>query len=285
MIHLLFAATILLVGGASSAETTLMNRFILPANGGIYGGFSALHIGETGTTFLAVSDRGGFVSGTITRDTDGQIKTIAVGPPVAVKGYIPMEPPDSEDAEGLAVAKDGTIYLSFEQDHRIGQFASPSAPETILPQNDAFDTFSNNSGLEALAIDEAGALYAIPERSGKLSAPFPVYRLQNGRWDIPFAIPRTAGYLAVGADFGPDGRLYVLERKFSGISFYTRVRRVDIAAQTAETILETGFGVHGNMEGISVWRNANGETIMTLIADNNFQRILSNEIAEYRVDG
>lgn len=285
MLHLLFSATILLAGGPSGAETTLVDSFVLPSENATYGGLSALHIGDTGTSLMAVSDRGGFVVGTITRDAEGRIETVAVDPPIPVKGYRPDPPQDAEDAEGLAVAPDGTIFVSFEQDHRVGQFASPSAQEVTLPKDGAFATFTNNSGLEALAIDAAGVLYAIPERSFSTGTPFPVYRFQDGHWDVPYAIPRTDGYLAVGADFGPDGLLYLLERKFSGISFFTRVRRIDLSSQTAETILETGFGTHGNMEGISVWKNARGETIMSLIADDNFQRILSNEIAEYRIDG
>lgn len=285
MLQLIVSATILLAGGVSGADATLIGRYTLPSDGDVYGGLSAAHVSDDGRKILMVSDRGTLVSGEIIRDPAGQIVDMLVSAPV------PITPLDDDsyytllDSEGLAVAPDGTIYVSFEGRNRVGRFATITSQEEPLPRMPAFDALHDNSGLEALAIDADGALYTLPERSGRYDRPFPVYRYANGKWTTPYAIPRTQSYLMVGADFGPDGKLYLLERDFSGIGFYTRVRRVDLQAQTAETILETGLGVHGNMEGISVWRNAAGEMIMTLIADDNFNAFLNNEIAEYRING
>jgi hypothetical protein len=285
MLQIFFSAAILLMGGLGFTETALFGRFVIHSDGGKIGGLSAVHIADDGLSLIAVSDRGAIMQGQITRDASGTITNIAMSEPIAIKNETLPDHYSSADSEGLAVAPDGTIYVSFEGHHRIGRFASIDATEHTLPIPRNFQAFQNNSSLEALAIDETGALYTIPERSGRYDTPFPVYRFANGVWDQPYAIPRSEAYLMVGADFGPDGMLYVLERDFTGIGFYTRVRRLDLDAATAETILETGIGVHGNMEGISVWRNADGQMIMTLIADNNFRRILTNEIAEYRIDG
>ena len=285
MLHLIFSATILLAGGPTSAETTLLGRYVIPSENKTYGGFSAIQIGDNGRTMTAISDRGGFTLGTITRNPDGSIADIAVTRPIEINTRASADAGAINDAEGLAIADDGTIYVSFEGDHRIGRFQSPTAPEENVPSAAEFETFSGNSGLEALAIDADGTLFAIPERTRRRRDPFPVYRFREGRWDIPYEIPRTGDLLMVGADFGPDGRLYVLEREVISIGFYTRVRRIDLTTHTAEVVLQTGLGVHGNMEGISVWQNDAGETIMTLIADDNYRRILNNEIAEYRIDG
>ncbi len=88
----------------------------------------------------------------------------------------------------------------------------------MLPRDDAFDAFARNAGFEAVAITPDGALLAIPEDVSD-GGDFPVWRFRNGVWDVPFAIPRRGAFLPVGADVGPDGRLYVLERALTGRGF------------------------------------------------------------------
>ena len=285
MLNMLFSAAILFVGGLNVTETTLLGRFVIHSDGGQVGGLSAVHLGDDGTAMTAISDRGSILTGRFIRNTEGQIVDIEMRSLNELAHATATNGRSGSDSEGLAVAPDGTIYVSFEGAHRVGQFTSPDAQERTLPVPNDFKALQGNSSLEALAIDAAGALYTIPERSGRFDKPFPVYRYKDGTWDQPYAIPRSGSYLVVGADFGPDGMLYILERDFTGFGFYTRVRRLDLEAATADTILETGIGMHGNMEGISVWENADGDLIMTLVADNNFHSLLTNEVAEYRIDG
>jgi len=282
----MIAAAILLAAGSSNADTSLVGRYNLPSEDKLYGGISALHMNDNGSGFVAMSDRGEWFTATVTRNTEGAIVDVTVSPPQPIQTTVTKQRNrPSRDTEGLAIGPDGELYISFEGISRVSRFDALDAAEVPLPRPEDFKTHQGNSGLEALAIDDTGALYTMPERSGRFDTPFPVYRFADGQWTTPFAIPRTGSYLIVGADFGPDGLMYLLERDFSGFGFYTRVRRIDLSAGTAETILETGLGVHGNLEGISVWENADGETIMTLVADDNFRRLFANEIAEYRISG
>ncbi|WP_299349376.1 hypothetical protein [uncultured Shimia sp.] len=58
-------------------------------------------------------------------------------------------------------------------------------------------------------------------------------------------VPRLDGFDPVGADFGPDGRLFILERGFNGVGFRSRVRRFDVTeggAQNEVEVLRTGTG-------------------------------------------
>lgn len=129
------------------------------------------------------------------------------------------------DAEGLACARPApraSCDISFEVIHRVAYFSDPEAAAKNRPRPAMITALQRNSGLEALAMDPEGRLLAIPERSGDLARPFPVLRLENGRWSIPFALRRDPPYLVVGADFGPDGKLYVLERHFTTIAFRSR---------------------------------------------------------------
>ena len=117
-----------------------------------------------------------------------------------------------------------------------------------------------------------------------MSRPFPVCRFNGGEWDIPFAIPRRDEHLVSGADIVPDGRLYVLERQFTGFGFKTSVRRFELDGTHETTVLDTANATHDNLEGISVWRDAAGQLRITMISDDNFKFFQQTQIVEYQID-
>jgi hypothetical protein len=252
-----------------------------------FGGFSGLEVGPDGARFFALTDRGSIASGRLERNSEGRITGIAEtslvrlldpeGAPVSGGGA---------DPEGLAIDDTGRLYVSFEARHRVWAFAAPDAPAEVIPQHPDFRRFQPNSGMEALAVDAAGRLYTLPERSGSEDRPFPVYRF-DGAWSEPFSIPRDGTWLPVGADFGPDGRLYLLERDFRGLfGFYARISRFDVGeAGTGprEVLWETQAVFQNNFEGIAAWRDPAGTTRLTLISDDNFTGVLTTEFADFRV--
>ncbi|MFZ5964365.1 esterase-like activity of phytase family protein [Thalassococcus sp. BH17M4-6] len=249
------------------------------------GGLSGLELSDDGQRFVAISDRGLIVRGRIVR-SGGRITGLehsGLRPLRDPKGR-PVQGP-AADAEGLALRDDGRIYVSFEGRHRIWRYDRPDVAAR-LPHADGFADLQSNSGLEALAIDARGWLYTLPERSGALTRAFPVWRYRQSGWDQPFEVPRRGGFLPVGADIGPDGRFYLLERSFGGLGFRTRVRRFNLSATTLDrevTLLETPLGRHGNLEGLSVWRDDRGHICLTMIADDNFNPLQQTEIVEYSV--
>lgn len=247
-----------------------------------FGGFSGLEVSEDGSSFVALSDRGAVVTGAFLRQ-DQVISDIRAGPIHRLRREfgIPLDRENS-DSEGLAVTPDGTLFVSFEWKHGLRSLDGPDGQTTDLITTDAFENFQDNASLEALAIGPDGALYTMPERSGRASQPFPVFRLLDGNWDQPFTIPRRGAFLPAGADIGPDNLLYVLERDFIGVGFRTRVRRFSLDGGGEELILETGLRTHDNLEGISIWQDADGLR-MTLISDDNFRRFQRTEIVEYRL--
>jgi len=250
-----------------------------------FGGFSGIEVLDDGATFLAVSDRGHWATGRFDRDggTLSGVETTGFGPLREIRG--PALSGEDVDAEGLATDADGAAWVSFEAFHRIRRYDPVDAPAANVPGPRDFANLQNNSGLEALAIDGSGTLYAIPERSGKLDRPFPVYRYRDGVWDADLGIRRDGAFLVTGADFGPDGRLYVLERDFRWLGgFSNRVRRFELGPNgfTNEvTLLELPFGNTDNFEGISVWRDGAGDIRATLVSDDNFFPLQETAIAEY----
>ena len=269
-----------------TAAPTLLSTTVWTSKDPFFGGFSGFELADDGRSFHALSDRGALLAtGTITRK-DGIIT--ALSPPTLNR----LRAPDGKqshtwiDSEGLAIAADGTIFVSSEgPQHRIFQFDTRDAPKAIaLPQHPDFSKLQGNSSLEALAIGPDGALYTLPERSGRANFPYPVYRYQDGAWDIPFDIPRRGNHLVVGADIGPDSRLYILERHFTGVGFQSRVRRFNLDGTGEETLLDTINGTHDNLEGISVWRDARDHLRITMISDDNFKFFQRTEIVEYQIN-
>lgn len=272
---------------AGEAKLAYFGTFHWPTEQHRSGGFSGIEVLENGRDFLALSDRGPLTKGRFQRDPDtGRITGIDAGPPQMLYDTSGKPHPDEYyDPEGLALAPSGRFYASFEGLNLIWGYDKPSkAVETFTAK--VFDRLQSNSGLEALAIDPMGRLIAIPERSGQLTKPFPVWRLEKNGWHHRFDLPRSGGFLMVGADFGPDGKLYTLERLFTGWGFRSRIRRFSFADNKItrdETLLETLLWQHDNLEGLSTWRDESGAIRLTLISDDNFSAVLKTHVVEYRV--
>lgn len=282
-------AGLLLSHALPSAEAEgglrFVGRYIWKNPDPAFGGLSGLELSDDGSALTAVSDHGHLIRARIERD-----KGLITG--MNSVRITPLKNPEGAplkgvhgDAEGLAIRPDGRIYVSFEGYHRVWAYLDAEGPGAWLPRHPDFKFMQNNSSLEGLAIDAQGRLYTLPERSGVAGKPFNVYRY-DGAWTIPFTLPRRGSFLPVGMDFGPDGRLYLLERSFSGIAFSSRIRRFTLTgnriSKEQELLVTTG-GQFDNLEGISVWRDGAGITRITLISDDNFKFFQRTELVEYAV--
>jgi hypothetical protein len=251
-----------------------------------FGGFSAIHVTADGLRFTALSDRGAFTIGAFRRDSGGSILSVRAEPLRLLRGLgvSPLRG-NRRDAEGIAITRGGTVYVSFEgvEAARVLRYARIDGPAENLPTPDRFASFGLNVALEALAVAPDGTLYTLPERPAP-DGVFPVWRFMGGIWDQPFGIPATDSWRAVAAEVGPDGRFYLLERGFHGLAgFATRLRRFDLSDKgvtASRTLVETEAGLHDNLEGLSVWRGPQG-LVATMISDNNFRFFQRTEIVEY----
>jgi hypothetical protein len=253
-----------------------------PRDGGLTG-LSAIEIGDGGEAFVALSDRGRIATGRIRRDGDGRPRAIELGrvEPLAGPGGAPL-PPRRRDAEGLAIGPEGRLYVSFEGPARIWAYAGPGAPAEPLPAPSAFARLPLNEGFEALAIDRLGRLLAVPEVRED-AAGIPVWRLEGGAWRIAFRLAPSPEFRPVAADVGPDERFYLLERALRPpFGFRTRLRRFDLPGDAGGTVLiDTATGTHGNLEGLSVWRDGQGRLVASMVSDDNENRLLRAELVEY----
>lgn len=248
-----------------------------------FGGWSGIELAEDGRQMTVISDRGRILGAEITRKGD---QITAVTP----RRMQRLKASDGKfltskigDSEGLVVAPDGSVYVSFEGVSRLSRYSRPAAAARALRRHETFRDLPKNKSLEALAMDRVGRIYTIPEQldhDGRIR----VFVLDNDTWTTPFRLPGRGGFLPVGADFGPDGRLYLLERAWSVFGFRTRVRVWDLEGKqpvNEQVLVQTRTGTHDNLEGLAVWRDKQGRTRLTMVSDDNFMWFQRTELVEY----
>lgn len=277
----------LVTSPVAAAELSFLSRYMWSDTREGFGGLSGLELTADGQKYVAISDRGAILSGQINRNGD-RITGATILEMSELKNRKGQSLTDKNvDSEGLALDAKGRIFVSFEGEHIVRRYASLAVKAAPLKRHPDFNALQDNSSLEALAIAANGTLYTLPERSGEWERPFPVYRFRGGTWDRILQIPRRGRYLPVGADIGPDGKFYLLERDFLWHSgFGNRIRRFSLSEtgfSQEEELLVTRFGEYGNLEGIAVWAGADGDLRLTMVSDDNFNFLLLTELVEYRL--
>lgn len=282
----------LMTGLQSSARPALPENLIgsyhWTEHDSAFGGLSAIEMLDE-AHMLVLGDKGTLAEASLTRDADGVITKATltrITPLRDQRGKLLTR--KQTDSEAMDLAPDGSLIVSFEGiPARFLRYTPWNGPAQPLPSAKAFAKLPRNAGFEAMARDAEGTVYAIPEgnKSGKTN--LPVYRLLNDRWDHSFTLQQRGAFLPVAADFGPDGRLYILERNFLGLmGFASRLRRFMVTEQgltAEETLFETTAGLHDNLEGLSVWRDGQGQLRATMVSDDNFRWILRTQLVEYRL--
>lgn len=286
MRSLIFLTALWLAGPLQAAEYLGSFHWTYPKP--YFGGWSGIDVSEDGNRFIAIADSGQIIDGAFLRE-NGRIVGTEFPHVRRIKTHRgkPVGPLYEVDSEGLAVAEDGTIYVSFERWVRLRSYADWAATAKIVPRHSDFKDMRHNGALEALAISSDGTLYTVPERSSAWREDHKVYRLIGRTWEIFDTLPYQDYFKPVGADFGPDGLFYLLERRWLPIlGFKTRVRRFEVGPnglENEETLFQTGFRTHDNLEGIAVWLDTEGALRLTMVSDNNFSRFQRTEIVEYSV--
>lgn len=257
---------------------------------GPLGGWSGIDVSPDGTRFFAVTDAGRSTSGRLLRD-GGVLVGIDAPPPRRLPG-LRGQPTirESDDSEGIDVDwETGEVWISFEGFARLRRYAPPDMAAHWLPDLPREFLPRKNRGFEALARDDAGDAYTLPEQPASGYGPmtvYPLYRLdaRSGTWAVATRLTHDRDWLSTGADFGPDGALYLLERRFLGVAFAARIRRFDLRSVAGllhgDEVWRSSLGRYGNLEGLGLWRDAEGHLRAVMVADDNHRAWQRGQIVE-----
>jgi hypothetical protein len=210
------------------------------------------------------------------------------GRPITARGWF--------DTESLAL--DGSqVYVGLERVNRILRydfargFTRSHGEDVPLPP--AARKLPYNKGIEALvAVPKgqplAGTLIAISERGLDAQGNILGF-LIGGRTPGQFSVRRADDFDVSDATLLPSGDLLLLERRFSWLGGVgIRIRRIPLQAFAPGAVVD-GPAIFNadlgneidNMEGIDSHVAADGQTVITLVSDDNFSMIQRNLLIQF----
>jgi hypothetical protein len=249
-----------------------------------FGGLSGLRVSADGTQLTAISDQGYWLTATLAYDNRGFLTAAgnaAIGNLTAENGR-PLTEKRVGDAESLERVRGGWL-VGFERAQRIMLYRDadqPFARAAPFPTPPGLAAAPPNEGLEALASLPDGRLLAITEGFITADGDLRGWIFEAAGW-------RTLSYVRTGlfqpsdAVALPNGDVLVLERRFSYLGGFgsriVRLRFADIAPDARlhgeEIALIERPLVTENFEGIAMRAAANGETLLYIVSDDNYQSL------------
>jgi hypothetical protein len=254
-----------------------------------FGGLSALRLDAKGERFISISDKGSWFTGRIVYrgremtgldDVEAAPLLGADGRPITARGWY-----DSE-----SIALDGSlVYVGLERANEILRYdfskGFTRARGEVVPAPPALRKLPRNKGLEALVMVPkgmplAGTLIAFSER-GLDAASNLIAFLIGGKAPGQFSVRRDNNFDISDAVLLASGELLILERRFSWLSGVgIRIRSIPLktiapgAVVDGPAIFDADLGNEvDNMEGIDVHVTPEGETVLTMISDDNFSML------------
>ena len=276
---------------------------VLTSSDQAFGGISALIMEPDGARFLSLTDQGSWLRGRIVYRGDGRPDGIAdaeMAPMLGQDGK-PLAARHWFDTESLAQGVDGMLYVGIERvekivrfDFRRDGFAAKGEPVQV-PED--FKTFAFNKSLECLAAPPkgaplAGSLIAITERSLDAAGNHRSFVLKGAQVSR-FTLKRSDDFDVSDCAVLPPADLLVLERRYSPLrGVAIRIRRIHLDDIREGAVVDgaqlffadLGYQID-NMEGIGLHKNAQGETILTLVSDDNFSPIQRTLLLQFALVG
>ncbi|MBX3445149.1 MAG: esterase-like activity of phytase family protein [Parvibaculaceae bacterium] len=276
-----------------------------------FGGWSGLAVSSDGATLLSVSDEGHWLTAMVLYDERGRLSGIAeprMAPMLGLDGKPISGSKTLGDAEGLVVDTSdadslmGRAYVSFERAHRIWRYdlarsGAEAKPEQLLTQRH-FGRLNSNGGLEAIELlppaEEGGRprILAITEDTLDPRGNIRGF-IARGRDIAWFGVKPHSPFKPTDMARLPNGDILLLERRYSmlaGVGMQMRRIAADDIAPGAvldgDVLVNVGqrYSID-NMEGLAVRADENGDLLIYMISDNNYNPLQRTLLLMFRLPG
>jgi hypothetical protein len=259
-----------------------------------FGGLSGLRLDANGERFISFSDKGTWFTGRIVyrgnemtglADVEAAPMLGPDGKPLTARGWY--------DSESIAIdgaqIENSQIYIGLERVNQVLRFdfskGFTRSRGEVVPMPPAVKKLPYNKGLEALLfvprdLPLTGTLIAFSERGLDANGNLIAF-LVGGPTPGQFSVRRSQKFDISDATLLPSGDILLLERKFSLVEgLNVRIRRVALkslapgALVDGPVIFEADLGDEvDNMEGIDSFVTPEGDTVLTMVSDDNFSLI------------
>ena len=254
-----------------------------------FGGISALHVADGEA--LGLSDSGWLIRFPLPgrkAAVEGRITALADGPGS-------REVKRDRDTESMALFG-GRAWIGFERQNAVWRYAVKDWRSDTHAKPKGMARWPNNSGPETIIRLADGRFLVFSEEARRAGGTTDVLLFEGdpavpGTRAVSFGYRAPAGYDATDGTLLPDGRLLLLNRRFTiweGVSAKLVVAAApgahppDVIAGEEIADLRSPINVD-NMEGVSVTQEG-GRTIVWIASDNNFNPMQRSLLLKFALE-
>lgn len=284
-------------GGDTFGKLKWRGGLVLSSQSDAFGGWSGLAFDGDGERVVAVSDAGTWMTAKLT-EKNGRPTGLTDATIGALRARENKELAKGRDRDAEAVTildggiSKGTLLIAFEQNDRIGRFpiakgtvSAPSIYLTMPPEARAM----RSNGIEAMTVMRGGAHKGSVIAFGEDKEPRSGV---HAGWIWIAGVPKRFTLPGIG-DWGitdvaslSDGTVLLLERRFrwsEGVKM--RIRKLSAAdikaghAIKGDVLIEADMAAEiDNMECLAVREESNGDVVLTLLSDDNFNHLIQRTV-------
>lgn len=263
-----------------------------------FGGLSGHTLLPDGKTWLAISDEGKWLSGSLDDDAAGTvtgISEVTLDDLLGTDGMPLLRTRNKRfvDAEAIRLTDNGDILVSFEGEHRILRYAAATglggAAQLLTPPK-VIRTAPRNGGMEAIAALSKDRILALTEDMWDQQGRLVGWLVAGQRWQ-PLRLRANGLFRPTDMAALPNGDVLLLERRFTlaggpaaRISFLKAKSIAADAVLNSITLAELSLPLSvDNFEALAVRPDGAGGWHLFLLSDDNFNPLQRTLLLQFQL--